>query len=55
MHFDNAVVIHTYIHTYIYGIYNAQHGRACSSNQSGLLLGGSLGMEYGRDTNYFIH
>jgi len=39
-------LLHTYIHTYIREIYNAQHGRACSSNRRrGLLLGGSLGKE----------
>ena len=37
---------HSLTYTYIYGIYNVQHGRAYSSNQRrGLLLGGSLGME----------
>jgi len=38
---------------YIYGIYNAQRGQACSSNQRhGLLLGGSLGME-GMEVEWF--
>jgi len=40
------VNVDVYIHTYIREIYNAQHGRACSSNRRcGLLLGGNLGME----------